>query len=117
MAEEIGDTGVLATLTTLVAERRREMAIRSAIGASPTRLVRAVVGQGLVLIVAGLVVGLAGAGLAARALSSLLYGVAPFDLRTFVGTASSVGLAAAALTWLAARSVRGVAPMTVLRDE
>ena len=39
-------TGVLATLTTLVAERRREMAIRSAIGASPTRLVRAIVGQG-----------------------------------------------------------------------
>jgi len=109
--------GVLATLTTLVAERRREMAIRSAIGASPARLVRAIVGQGVVLIVVGLVVGLAGAALAARALSSLLHGVAPFDLTTFAGTALSVGIAASILTWLAARSVRNVSPMAVLRDE
>lgn len=109
--------GVLATLTTLVAERRRELAIRSAIGASPGRLVRTIVGQGLVLIASGLVVGLGGAALAARALSSQLHGVAPLDPATFAGTALLIGTTATNLTWLAARRVRGVAPMVVLRDE
>ncbi|MGV3518759.1 FtsX-like permease family protein [Luteitalea sp.] len=109
--------GVLATLTTLVAERRREMAIRSAVGASPAVLVRTILVQGLVLIGSGLVVGLGGAALAARALSSLLHGVAPLDLSTFAGTALLIGLGTTALTWLAARRVHSVDPMLVLREE
>jgi hypothetical protein len=47
----------------------------------------------------------------------LLYGVAPADPSTFAGTALLVGAAATALTWLAARRVRSVAPMAVLREE
>ncbi|MCC6162697.1 MAG: ABC transporter permease [Acidobacteria bacterium] len=109
--------GVLATLITLVTERRREMAIRSAIGASPDVLVRTIVGQGLVLIAAGLVVGLGGAALAARALSSLLHGVAPLDPTTFISTALLIGSTATTFAWLAARRVRSVTPMVVLREE
>lgn len=51
--------GLLATLLTLVAERRRDLAIRSALGASPRRLVLAVVAQGLTLTALGLAIGLA----------------------------------------------------------
>jgi putative ABC transport system permease protein len=117
LALAVALAGVLATLTTLVAERRRELAIRSAIGASPGRLVRTIMGQGLVLIASGLLLGLGAAAIAARGLSSLLHGVAPFDPSTYAGTALFIGVVATTVTWLAARRVRDVAPMAVLREE
>ena len=49
LALAVALVGVLATMTTLVAERRRDLAIRAALGASPSRLARTIVGQGLAL--------------------------------------------------------------------
>jgi putative ABC transport system permease protein len=72
LALGVGIVGVLATLLTLVAERRRELAIRAALGASPARLTWTVVGQGLALTALGLTVGLGLGGAAARSLSFLV---------------------------------------------
>lgn len=109
--------GVLATLLTLVAERRRELAIRAALGASPARLTWTVVGQGLVLTALGLAVGLALGGAAARNLSSLVYGISPYDAVTFAGTAVAIGGAASLMTYVAALRARSVDPLVVLKQE
>jgi putative ABC transport system permease protein len=102
---------------TLVAERRRDLAIRSALGASPGHLVWTIVGQGLALTAAGVIIGLGIASAAARALSSLLYRVSPFDATTFAGTALLIGGGALLTTYLAALRARSVDPLAILRSE
>jgi predicted permease len=117
LALAVACVGVLATLATLVAERRRDLAIRSALGASPTHLVRMIVGQGLVLTAVGLGAGMA-AGLAgAQGLSSLLYGISPYDTATFLGTALLIGAGATLMAYIAALRVRSIDPIVMLRHE
>jgi putative ABC transport system permease protein len=117
LALSVAFVGVLATLLTLVAERRRDLAIRSALGAPPGHLVWTIVAQGLALTSLGLTIGLGVAGAAGTALSSLLYGVSPFDATTFAGTALLIGGGALLTTYLAALRTRGVNPLVVLRHE
>lgn len=109
----IGTYGVLACL---VAERRREFGIRLALGAERGRVLRLVVRRGLVLIGAGLVAGLAGSTLAARAVGTLLFGVSasdPVTLAAVAGVILLVGLTACLVpAWRATR----VDPLTALRD-
>ena len=109
----IGTYGVLAYL---VAERRREFGIRLALGADRRRILRLVVRRGLVLIGAGLVAGLAGSTLAARAAATLLFGVSasdPVTVAAVAGVILLVGLAACLVpAWRATR----VDPLTALRD-
>jgi putative ABC transport system permease protein len=66
LALAVAFVGVLATLTTLVAERRRDLAIRWALGASPGLLVWTIVRQGLALTAFGLMIGLGIAGASVR---------------------------------------------------
>jgi putative ABC transport system permease protein len=117
LALGVAIVGVLATLLTLVAERRRELAIRAALGASPARLTCPVLGQGLALTALGLAVGLGLGGAAARSLSSLVYGISPYDAVTFAGTAVAIGGAASLMTCVAALRARSVDPLTVLKQE
>jgi ABC-type antimicrobial peptide transport system permease subunit len=109
--------GLLATLSTLVVERRRELAIRSALGASPRQLARRILGQGMALTVVGLAVGLGLGSAGSRGLSTLLYRVSPFDMMTFAGAALVIGGGAMLTTYLAAWRARSVDPLVVLRDE
>ena len=117
LALAVALVGVLATLMTLVAERRRDLAIRSALGASSGRLVWTIVGQGLALSALGLTIGLGIGSAAARALSSLLYRVNPYNAMTLAGTALVIGGGAVLTTYLAALRVRGVDPLVILRSE
>jgi putative ABC transport system permease protein len=117
LALAVAFVGVLATLTTLVAERRRDLAIRSALGASPGLLVWTIVRQGLALTAFGLMIGLGIAGASVRALSSLLYRVRPLAPTTFAGTALLIGGGALLTTYLAALRARSVDPLAVLRYE
>jgi predicted permease len=109
--------GVLATLSTLVTERRRDLAIRSAVGASPSQLTWTIVGHGLALTTAGLAVGIGLGGAAARGLSSLLYGISPYDATTFGGTALVIGAGTMLMTYVAALRTRAVDPLIVLKHE
>ena len=77
LALAVAFVGVLATLATLVAERRRDLAIRAVLGASPARLTWTILGRGLVLTACGVATGLGLSGRRRAALSSLLYGVGP----------------------------------------
>jgi ABC-type antimicrobial peptide transport system permease subunit len=117
LALGVAIVGVLATLLTLVAERKRELAIRAVLGASPARLTWTVVGQGLALTALGITVGLGLGGAAAHGLSSLIYGISSYDAVTFAGTALAIGGAAALMTYVAALRVRSVDPLVVLKHE
>lgn len=109
--------GVLATLSTLVAERRRDLAIRSAVGASPARIVWTIMGHGLALTAAGMAVGLGLGSATARGLSSFVYGISPYDATTFAGTALAIGAGTVLMTYLAALRARGIDPIVVLKHE
>jgi putative ABC transport system permease protein len=83
--------GIYGVLAGSVTERTREIGIRSALGASRGGLLRLVVGQGLVLTLAGLTVGTAGALLLSRFLGRMLFGVGPRDPVTFAAVLVVVG--------------------------
>jgi predicted permease len=117
LALGVAFVGLLATLATLVAERRRDLAIRSALGASPGQLAWTIAGRGLMLTAVGLMVGLGLGTAAARGLSSLLYGVKPYDWMTFAGTVLVIGGGAILTTCLAAMRARHIDPLVVLRYE
>ena len=117
LALAVAFVGVLATLATLVEERRRDLAIRAALGASPARLTWTIAGRGLVLTACGVAAGLGLSGAAARGLSSLLYGVGPYDAMTFAGTALVVGGGAVLMTYAAALGTWRVDPLAALKTE
>jgi predicted permease len=109
--------GLYGVLAYSVEQRRREMGVRVAIGASPKALLALVVGEGVRLTAAGLVLGLAGALVATRYLASLLYGVGPTDPAVFLGVGAVLLMVAAAASYVPARQAMGVDPVVVLRDE
>ncbi len=117
LALGVAFVGLLATLSTLVAEQRRDLAIRSALGASPWQLTTMILTKGMALTVVGLVLGLGLGRAAAQGLSTLLYRVSPFDMMTFAGAALVIGGGAMLTTYFAALRARGVDPLVVLRDE
>jgi ABC-type antimicrobial peptide transport system permease subunit len=109
--------GVYGLLACLVNERRRELAIRLALGAQPGALARLVTAQGLALASAGVVLGLIVARLAGGLLRAVLFQIRPSDL-TSMASASGLLLAAAAIACLApARRAARVAPIEGLKVE
>lgn len=101
----------------ILAERRRELAIRAAVGASPGRLVRLVMGSSLGVTAAGLVAGTTMAAATGRSLAGLLYGVGPYDAATFAAVAVVVAVAALAASAVPARRAARLDPVTALRAE
>jgi predicted permease len=107
--------GTYGALASLVAERRREMGIRLALGANRARLLGQVMMQGLILAGTGVAVGLAGALALNRLLTSLLFGVEAADVMTLaIVIPSIVGMAALA-SWLPAWRASRLDPNVVLR--
>ena len=99
--------GVYGVMAYAVAQRTREIAIRTALGATRTEVLRLIVGKAVWLAALGIVAGLAGSTLLSRALSGLLFGVGTADPLTYavvIGLLSIVALAAAAMpAWRATR--------------
>ena len=117
LALAVAMAGLFGTLARSVAERRRELAIRAAVGASPGRLVRLVMGSSLGVTAAGLVAGTTMAAATGRSLAGLLYGVGPYDAATFATVAVVIGVAALAASAVPARRAARLDPMTALRAE
>jgi predicted permease len=109
--------GIYGLLAFLVSLGTREIAIRMALGAGAPRVRRLVVGQAMLLVGIGVVLGLAGGVAAAQALSSQLFGVSPTDPATLVTVTVTVLAAALAASWLPARRASRVEPQAVLRGE
>jgi putative ABC transport system permease protein len=113
----IAATGVGGILALMVSQRTQEMGIRMALGATPTAVLRMVLGQGLALVVSGLVIGLVGALALTRLMSSLLFGVTPTDPVTFAGVALVFLFAALAACYMPARRATRIDPLIALRSE
>jgi putative ABC transport system permease protein len=113
----LASVGLYGILAYSVAQRQREVGVRSALGAEPGDLVRLVLGEGLWLAAIGLVAGLAVAAGLARFVSSMLYGVRPHDTATFVTVPLLVVAVATIACLVPARRAARLDPVTALRSE
>jgi predicted permease len=113
----LASIGIYGVLSYLVAQRRREIGLRMALGATTSGILGNVLGQAAVLIACGLAIGLAASVALTRMMSGLLFGVTATDPATFLGVPlllASIGLAAA---YIPARRAMSVEPALTLRDE
>jgi predicted permease len=108
-------TGVYALLAYTVAQRKREIAVRMAIGASSYSVARLVVMESLLLAVVGCAIGLLGVGAVGRLAESILFGVAPQDPITLAVTAVVLLVAVLAASWLPARRAARINPVSAMR--
>ena len=109
--------GLYGLLSYTVAQRRREIGVRMALGAQRGDILTLVVGQGAALIAAGAVAGLLAAAALSRILESFLYGVATADRLTFVAAPLLLVAVALVACWLPARRATRIHPMDALRIE
>jgi ABC-type antimicrobial peptide transport system permease subunit len=108
--------GIYGTISHVVNEQRREIAIRLALGARKGKVLGMVLGQGLTLSIAGAAAGLAGAFLVAHLMTGLLYGVSPNDPLTFAGITVVLVTVALAACYIPARRAVRVNPIAELRE-
>ncbi|NNF25681.1 MAG: FtsX-like permease family protein [Gemmatimonadetes bacterium] len=109
--------GLYGTLLYVASQRRRELAIRQALGASRAKIERWMLRGGLLVATAGVVLGLLGSWGAARFLESRLWGVEPSDPLALFGAAGLLLLVAAVASWLPARWAGRTDPMEALQAE
>jgi putative ABC transport system permease protein len=109
--------GLAGVMSHFVAERRREIGVRMALGAAPFDVVALVMRSATLLAAGGLVAGLIGAVLLARSLSSLLFGVTPEDSATLAAVLVLLTSVALVASWLPARGAARVNPIEALRTE
>jgi putative ABC transport system permease protein len=117
LALVLASVGLYGVITYSVRQRTREIGVRIACGAPGASVVRLIVGQGLLLTVGGLAVGLIGALVATRLVSSLFYGVAAADPVTFVTVSLLLLTVALVASYLPARRATRINPVVALRDE
>jgi predicted permease len=109
--------GLYGLLSYEVARRTRELGIRMALGAQRRELMRLVVRRGLVLALAGAVIGIGTAIAVTRLMATMLYSVRPYDPATFGGVCILLVLVALAACSIPARRAMRINPMVALRDE
>ena len=110
-------TGIYGVMSFLVETRKREMAVRLALGAQARQVAGLIVGQSAVVIVAGISFGLIGAWWLAHLVQTFLFEVQPRDPAVFAASAVVLGLVAALATWVPARRAGRVDPIGALKGE
>jgi ABC-type antimicrobial peptide transport system permease subunit len=113
----LASAGVHGVLSYGVSERRQEIGVRAALGASARDIVRMVVREGAALVGAGLALGLMLAFAVTRLMRSLLHEVAPADPATYVVVAATVALTALLASAIPAQRAARVDPASALREE
>ena len=109
--------GVFGAASYAVAQRRRELAVRMALGAAPRAVTWLIVRSALGGALAGIVLGIGLALALGKSVSSLLVGVRPADPTTFAVVSAAVALAVVAACWVPARRATRIEPMETLRIE
>jgi ABC-type antimicrobial peptide transport system permease subunit len=111
----LGALGIFGLLAFAVSQRRREIGVRMALGASPRAVLQLILAQGMLLAVVGVVTGLAGAAILTRWMESVLFEIEPSDPWTFAQVIVVLLGAAALASWLPARRALAIDPVTALR--
>ena len=109
-------TGLYGVLAYQVAQRRKELAIRMALGSEPGGIFALILKEGTVLLVAGLAAGLAGAFAIRRAMESQLYGVSGMEPSVLAAVAAVLGLVAVIACAVPARRASRIDPMGALGE-
>ncbi|HEY6120031.1 MAG TPA: ABC transporter permease, partial [Pyrinomonadaceae bacterium] len=109
--------GIYGVVSYSVAQRTREIGVRMALGAKEKDVLRLVLGQGLIVIVVGLAVGLLLAAAATRAIAGFLYGVGATDPLTFIGVPLLLGVVALVASYIPGRRAATLDPLVALRYE
>jgi putative ABC transport system permease protein len=117
LAFAVALVGLSVTLARSVIEQRRELAIRSALGATPQDVMALVGSHGIVLVAAGLAIGLGAAAASGRWVASLLSGVSPYDPTTYAAVMAIVLPSAAIACYVPARRASKVDSLELLRTE
>jgi putative ABC transport system permease protein len=112
----LGAIGLYSVLSYAVSLRTREIGVRLALGAAPSRVLRSVVGRGVAISLAGLVAGALGAVGLTRLLRSLLFETEPLDPVTFAGMAGVLLLVAFLASYLPARRAASISPMESMKN-
>ncbi len=115
LAVAIAGVGLFGVLASGVAERTRELAVRAALGATPTSLVRLVVRQALLVSAIGLAIGSIAALVMARAARAMLFGIGPDDLRVYVVAGICILCVAALAAVVPARRAAQQDPLALLK--
>jgi putative ABC transport system permease protein len=115
IATIIAVIGLYAVISYSVAQRTREIGVRQALGAQRGNILAMIVGHGLRLAVAGVLLGLGGALVFARMLQSLLFNISSADPLTYMGIAFVFAVIAVAASYLPARRAARVDPLSALR--
>ena len=116
LAALLGASGIHGLLSYLVSQRRREIGVRLALGATPSLVRRDVVWRGTRLALAGATAGLVAAFGASGALAGLLYGVSAHDPLTFATVPVLFVMIAVVASWVPARRAMRGDPAQVLRE-
>ncbi len=111
----IAGVGLFGVLSYGVAQRRREIGVRSALGAQTRDIVEMVLGQAMWIVGAGVAIGLAAAMAGVKLLSEFLYGVSPYDALTFAAVPVVIAAVAAVACFVPARRAAKIDPLTALR--
>ena len=109
--------GIYGTISYVVNEQRREIAIRLALGAKRGNILKMVLRQGLALAAAGAGFGVAGALIVSHLMAGLLYGVSPTDLPIFAGVTLVLTAVALAASYIPALRAMRLDPITTLHSE
>jgi putative ABC transport system permease protein len=113
----LASIGVYGVLAYSVSQRVQEIGVRMALGAERRNVLTLIVGQGLRLAGAGVVLGLVGSWAVTRFVSSVLYNVTPTDPLSFFGVAAFLTLVAVVASYLPARRAMAVDPIVALRND
>jgi putative ABC transport system permease protein len=116
LALALAATGVYGVLQYSVIQRKREMGIRIAVGASSADMIRLVVGQAVGLAAIGVAIGLAGAFALTRVIRALLFNTDPLDGVTFATSAVVLLMIAVLSSYLPARSALRIDPTIAMRE-
>src|SRR5262245_1281459 len=109
--------GVAGVIGYSVTRRTRDFGIQMALGASRTRILWSVLGQGLKLTVSGLIIGFALSAVAVRSMQSLLFGIQSVDAAVFTLVPLILAVVAAIATYVPARRAIRIQPSSALRYE
>jgi len=109
--------GVYGVVSYAASQRTQEIGLRMALGASRAEIMRLVLGRGLVLVVAGVGVGIACALSVTHLVASLLFSVSPVDPVTFIGVPLTLGVMALAASYIPALRATRIDPAVALRGD
>ena len=117
IALALGAIGIYGVISHFAVRRKRDWAIKVALGLPTRRVVTSIVGQGTRLVGVGIVLGLAGTAALARLLATFLYGVGTVDLPAFAAASAALLAVGVVAAFLPARRTGTVNPAVILREQ